>query len=363
MKRYGFMVWGFFCHFWIDFSCSWFIFQEVVGEAGWYTLLFFYNFFAFALELPLGVLLDRICEKNKGSLKGYSWTGIAGIFLVLLALYGDIPLWLGVFLAGFGNAAFHVGTGALVLAVFPEKIWPSGLFVSSGALGICLGKLLSGKTGMKIAMGIMLSLLFSTAVLGEATGKKKKKCREIQREKVPMATKGILPETAFDLLSVLCIFMTVVLRSYQGMALSFPWNQTVKTGLILAGATAAGKLAGGIGADLTGMKKTVALSLGLGGILLLQPSSMWSGTAGTLLFNMTMPITLVLLYRTFPKWPGISFGLLTFALFIGFLPSYFGVGSLPMPFGAGCLSFLSLILLWMTIKRRERAGQQGKSDQ
>lgn len=255
MKRYGFMVWGFFCHFWIDFSCSWFIFQEVVGEAGWYTLLFFYNFFAFALELPLGVLLDRICEKNKGSLKGYSWTGIAGIFLVLLALYGDIPLWLGVFLAGFGNAAFHVGTGALVLAVFPEKIWPSGLFVSSGALGICLGKLLSGKTGMKIAMGIMLSLLFSTAVLGEATGKKKKKCREIQREKVPMATKGILPETAFDLLSVLCIFMTVVLRSYQGMALSFPWNQTVKTGLILAGATAAGKLAGGIGADPTGMKK------------------------------------------------------------------------------------------------------------
>ena len=111
------------------------------------------------------------------------------------------------------------------------------------------------------------------------------------------------------------------------------------------------------------MKKTVALSLGLGGILLLQPSSMWSGTAGTLLFNMTMPITLVLLYRTFPKWPGISFGLLTFALFIGFLPSYFGVGSLPMPFGAGFLSFLSLILLWMTIKRRERAGQQGKSDQ
>ena len=97
--------------------------------------------------------------------------------------------------------------------------------------------------------------------------------------------------------------------------------------------------------------------------MLLQPSSMWSGTAGTLLFNMTMPITLVLLYRTFPKWPGISFGLLTFALFIGFLPSYFGVGSLPMPFGAGCLSFLSLILLWMTIKRRERAGQQGKSDQ
>ena len=86
MKRYGFMVWGFFCHFWIDFSCSWFIFQEVVGEAGWYTLLFFYNFYAFALELPLGVLLDRICEKNKGSLKGYSWTGIAGIFLVLLAL-------------------------------------------------------------------------------------------------------------------------------------------------------------------------------------------------------------------------------------------------------------------------------------
>ena len=84
-RKYGFTVWGTICHFWIDFSCACFIFQEIVGNKDWYTLLFLYNFYAFALELPMGTLLDGICGKNNGSAKGYFWTGIAGILLVILA--------------------------------------------------------------------------------------------------------------------------------------------------------------------------------------------------------------------------------------------------------------------------------------
>ena len=36
-----------------------FAFQEIVGNKDWYTLLFLYNFYAFALELPMGTLLDE----------------------------------------------------------------------------------------------------------------------------------------------------------------------------------------------------------------------------------------------------------------------------------------------------------------
>ena len=71
--------------------------------------------------------------------------------------------------------------------------------------------------------------------------------------------------------------MTVVLRSYQGMTNSFSWNQTVQTGLILTGATALGKLSGGIVADLAGVKKAVVFSLG-GGDLFRGNPVLHSGT-------------------------------------------------------------------------------------
>lgn len=357
-RKYGFIVWGTICHFWIDFTCACFAFQEIVGNKDWYTLLFLYNFYAFALELPMGTLLDGICEKSNGSAKGYFWTGIAGILLVILALATDISLWPAVFLAGAGNAAFHVGTGSRVLREFPEKIWPSGLFVSTGALGIYLGKLFSGDPYVKIISEAVLLVLLLSAAFGVTAGKnrgeKRRKASFIDIQK----RNAVVSEKAFDLVPVLCIFMTVVLRSYQGMTNSFSWNQTVQTGLILTGATALGKLSGGIVADLAGVKKTVVFSLGGGGILLLCVSCIWLQTGGSLLFNMTMPVTLVLLYRIFPKWPGTSFGLLTFALFIGFLPSYFEAEISVFPFRSSLLAFFSLFLLWIAIKRVEKAGKR-----
>ena len=49
------------------------------------------------------------------------------------------------------------------------------------------------------------------------------------------------------------------------------------------------------------------------------------GLLALLLFNMSMPVTLYLLARYLPGLPGFSFGLLTFALFLGFLPTYAGL--------------------------------------
>src|SRR5699024_298212 len=161
-----------------------------------------------------------------------------------------------------------------------------------------------------ISEAVLLVLLLSAAfgvTSGKNRGEKRRKASFIDIQK----RNAVVSEKAFDLVPVLCIFMTVVLRFYQGMTNSFSWNQTVQTGLILTGATALGKLSGGIVADLAGVKKTVVFSLGGGGILLLCVSCIWLQTGGSLLFNMTMPVTLVLLYRIFPKWPGTSFGLLT----------------------------------------------------
>ena len=40
------------------------------------------------------------------------------------------------------------------------------------------------------------------------------------------------------------------------------------------------------------------------------------------LFQMTMPVTLLAIYRVFSNEPGLSFGLPTLALFAGSLPVY-----------------------------------------
>jgi len=74
-------------------------------------------------------------------------------------------------------------------------------------------------------------------------------------------------------------------------------------------------------------------------------------------FNMTMPVTLYLLVRRFPELSGFSFGLLTFGLFLGFLPVYFEY-TLPVPGGLlGMLgSLISLLLLQIVIGKRKGEG-------
>lgn len=52
--------------------------------------------------------------------------------------------------------------------------------------------------------------------------------------------------------------------------------------------------------------------------------SFWgAGILALLFFNMTMPLTLFLMWNEMREQPGLAFGVLTFALFLGFLPVYF----------------------------------------
>ena len=70
------------------------------------------------------------------------------------------------------------------------------------------------------------------------------------------------------------------------------------------------------------------------------------GLAALLLFNMTMPITLYQLVIRHRQLAGFFFGLLTLALFLGFLPGYLGyVPRLPGPAAGALWSLVSLALL------------------
>ena len=75
------------------------------------------------------------------------------------------------------------------------------------------------------------------------------------------------------------------------------------------------------------------------------------GTAAVFLFNMTMPITLWAAARLIPGAKGFAFGLLTFALFLGFLPTWLGWPSvLIQPWAMALTALVSAILLLLGLK-------------
>lgn len=191
----------------------------------------------------------------------------------------------------------------------------------------------------------------------EASEQMREEVSKRQVEKIAGWTESTTTYGKLCLMGLLPACLTVViLRSYIGMAVSFSWKTTLFAGTIAVLAVVLGKVAGGFVAASIGIRRTVVVSLGLASICYLLSDYMIAGVAALFLFNMTMPITLYLLVQRLRRLPGFAFGALTFGLFLGFLPAYFGV-KLPM---SGCIigcvgSLVSLLLLWLCVRPTDRA--------
>lgn len=286
-------------HFAVDLACAFCVFSA--GRAGPDVFLL-YNFFAFAMQMPIGLLADRV---NKNKLFALSGMALVGICLWLPRF--SLPI---ACLLGLGNALFHIGGGLDVLNIANSKAAPLGIFVSPGAFGIYLGAL-AGKSGHGTAI-VFLTLFFAGVLVSVF-------CRQ---SRIPGNPPLQLPEQA-AIQSAFCLFLVVVLRSLAGSCITFSW----KTGAWVSAsvcATVLGKALGGVAADRFGIKFTSVRSLALATVLYLFADFPIPGLAAILLFNMTMPITLHLLCMKMRNAKGFAFGLLTFALFLGFLPAYFG---------------------------------------
>jgi FSR family fosmidomycin resistance protein-like MFS transporter len=87
-------------------------------------------------------------------------------------------------------------------------------------------------------------------------------------------------------------------------------------------------------------------------LLFLLPSLPLAGVTAVLLFNMTMPITLWAMTKIMPGAKGFAFGLLSFGLFLGFLPKYLGFTvSSKMPLVFALLTAGSLVLMLLGLRR------------
>lgn len=327
-------------HFMVDLSTVYYmnvrILPSVFGaeESRWAVIL--YNMLAFAFPLPFGIWADKW---NKNPL-----VSAAGLLLILAGYHNPAGNLISLVLISCGNGIFHVGGGLDVLNMSEEKYAPCGCFISTGALGVFLGTFF-GRKVWHLENGITAFLIAGIFVMIFIY---KKNHRENLLQNMPFA----LPFGRKKFLPLfLSFFFVVALRSYYGMILSYDWKKEMFWSVLFALAVMIGKMAGGILADCWGTDKVTA-SLGIAGVLaLFSFRSPLAGILSVFLFNMTMPVTLLSMAKIFPQAKGFAFGVLTFALFAGFIPVSFQKES-PFfnPAGLMFLCLISMALLYTGLR-------------
>ena len=266
-----------------------------------------YTVLAFGTQFSIGAIADRW--------KAYRGTLLAGLALIAAGVTVDLvsPAIANV-LAALGNAAFHVGAGAMVLTGSPKKTAAAGVFVGPGALGLAVG--VWWVRSANLGLWIFLILLAVCAAVTLAFG--------LQGKRSPERT---LPPLVFSLrMAVVCvgaIFLSIAIRSANGHGV---WavhegDAAVLWGLAIAACM--GNILGGFVADRFGWVATCVFVLLLSAPLLSFFVAYGAiAVLGMLLFQMTMPITLTAVWRVFPGEAGLAFGLGALAVLAGVIPVY-----------------------------------------
>lgn len=281
-------------HLLVDGVCAATLFRYC-GESGALAeLVLLYNTLAFTTQCLVGLLTDRA--------RTYRYITAASSVTVALGFLLPLPPLMRVILVGLGNSVFHVSGGTETLLRAGDRAWSLGVFVAPGAVGLALGKLFPD-AGLYLAVVLLLCAAISLFL------------REPERRALPATDR---PRRAFAAAAVLLI--AVAVRALGGTAARFPWNSGVFAPLLTAVLVCAGKMAGGFAMDRLGAKRTAVLSILPAAILIaFCASSMPLSLIGQFLLNLTMPVTLLLLYRLLPDAPGFAFGLAASALWPGTL--------------------------------------------
>jgi len=209
-------------HFAVDFTCAFLMISLIAAtEEHRLLCLLLYNFCAFALQMPAGLIADRLDRNAAVAVTGFALT------LLAFALF-PLPLLCSVIL-GIGNCLYHVGGGVDVLHFSETKQWMLGVYVSPGAIGLFLGGALAQKQLLSLPLGFGLILAVTALIsLGlHLTYSLKKPSGNVQP--------SIEPTGRAPALAVIFLLLVVVLRSYVGMTLSFPWKTGVWSVLAVLG--------------------------------------------------------------------------------------------------------------------------------
>jgi len=301
----------------VDATCAavffWAIRTGAIGGATVVYAALLYNALAFASQPILGLVIDRIDAPRVAGVVGCLTTALA--VPIVLVTHAVVP---ALVVAGLGNAAFHLGGGIVSLRHRPGSATAPGIFVAPGAAGLFIGAAIARAGGPLWPFALtLLGLGAGVALFGRA--------RPAPAAADPRARAGGRP----GLESVLLLVLVVVgLRAFAGGAIGFTWKSAPTLGIALVAAVVLGKALGGAVADRFGLRAAaIGAFLVCLPLLLAGYAAPVAGVAGILVFNMTMPVTLVAIARSLPGHEGFAFGLTCLALFVGAMPVLLGLGA------------------------------------
>ncbi len=201
-----------------------------------------------------------------------------------------------ILLVGLGNSLFHVTAGAEVLETSQNKMWPLGVFVSTGAVGLTLGSQYPNNLYVHSFFIGLLLLVFIGLIF-------------LEKNKAVTITNNISPPRIPIWIPIGLLFC-ITIRSFMGFAKPTPFINVAFLPIIISIFVFGGKFIGGFLCDKWGIKRVILCSVPLACFLYFcGPLHYVIWGMAQFLINISMPITLFLLYRCMPNRTGFSFGL------------------------------------------------------
>lgn len=278
----------------------------VAGGMTWERVIA-YNAIAFALQLPIGVLVDELPQFMRGGF--FIGTGLTLAAAVLSALgFGG---WVILASACVGNALFHLTAGKHVLDVYDGRGGPIGLFISTGALGLMAGQVWAVRAAALCLWGFAAALAVGVVAAAMRTWEAPRR--------VPAPAQG----DRSAILQRLVLAGLVVLIAWRSWAALFAGGRSADEGalLMLAGAavTCVGKVTGGYLAERLGRWKVTMVSVAGSAALafLCEPSWMVAWLALLFIAQLATGPVLSLVYERMARRGGTAFGLNCLGLFAG----------------------------------------------
>lgn len=279
-------------HLLVDALCAATVFGPCAAAGELAVPILVYNTLAFSSQCFVGLAADR--------LRRHAAAASAAMLLIAAGFALPLPVMARIICIGAGNSVFHVAAGAMTLERSRGRAGRLGVFVAPGAVGLALGTLWPGLG----ALFAVLLVICAIAVIPVEKRSERLPCAPAERE-----TGLIIP---------VLLTLAVAVRALGGAVVSFPWKNGTALALLTVACVFAGKTAGGFACDRFGARRMALFSV-LPAALLIAFGASWTAPSllGQFALNLTMPVTLWLLYRAMPEAPGFAFGLAASALWPG----------------------------------------------
>ena len=317
----------------VDAACAFVLFRDLalspVSDVTFSVWVALYDVLAFVGQVPLGLMTDRLGARRSSALCGVVLVAAA----VLIA--PAVPMVAAV-VAGLGNALYHVGGGAHILATSGGRAAEIGVFVGPGSVGLALG-ITAGHSDLRLRVPMLLALAIGGWLVGRIVV-------DASETSPRSSGRGLSPLGHFALGLVL---LAVASRALLGDALVAE-ARLHSPGLVLGLAFAAcfGKGMGGLIGDRFGWGTTAAIALGSAALLLAAaPNAALAVMAAACLGQMTMPLTLKAVHDALVARPAFAFGLASAVLLVGTAPGLAGLRILETSLAMAAVALASALPL------------------